>query len=186
MKRLKVERFGHRLHRSARRALGLDRTVYVEQRLGEYRGYWEAAASRLGAQFHTITDGIWEISRNGASVRLAGHVAPVDDPVTLRLAGDKELGYRMAESVGVPVPAHVVVTLSELTKARTFLTERGGPLVVKPQRGTSSGVGITTHIGTWRGLRRAIILASLFDERIIVEQMVPAESCRLLFLDGEL
>lgn len=175
-----------RLTRAARRLLGRPRTVYVDQRVAEYRGYWEAAAQRVGAEFLPLTDGIWEVRRGAARVRLANYVVGVDDPVTLRLAGSKSFCYQLAQRCGLPVPAHVVCDLADLDRAQRFLVEHGPPLVVKPATGTSSGIGVTTLVESPRGLEHAAALASLFSRDLIVERMVAAESCRLLYLDGRL
>ncbi len=183
---LRVLRWRCSLERSAARALGLSRTTYVEQRVGEYRAYWEGAARSLGGSLVPLTEDIWEVRVQGRSIRLSAHVAPFDDPVTLRMAGDKPLCLRMAREEGVPVPEHLVFTLRELPLAEEFLRRAPGPCVVKPARGSASGMGITTHVRSPAGARRAAVLASLFGERLLIEHMVSGESYRLLFLDGRL
>lgn len=181
---LRLARWRCRLARRARDLLGLNPTVYVDQRIAEYRRYWEEAAQHISAEFHPLTDGVWEVRKNGRKTRLANHITQCDDFVTLRLAGDKEYCYRLAQSVGLPVPPHLVFGLGQLDHAREFLARQGGPLVVKPVKGSSSGLGVTTHVRTWSELRRGAVLASLFGERILLEAMVLGESYRLLYLDG--
>jgi D-alanine-D-alanine ligase-like ATP-grasp enzyme len=41
-------------------------------------------------------------------------------------------------------------------------------------------------VTTWPEFLRAAALASLYGEDILLERMMPGESCRLLFLDGRL
>lgn len=184
--RRRMRQWQWRLLRVGQRIAGLQRTVYVDQRVAEYRGYWEAAARHVGAEFIVLTDGIWEVRRGGARLRLANYVVGVDDPVTLRLAGAKAFCYEVAQRAGLPVPPHVVCELASLDRAQEFLTEQGPPVVVKPASGTSSGIGVTTAIDSRGGLERAAALASLFGRDLLVEKMIPAESCRLLYLDGRL
>jgi cyanophycin synthetase len=83
------------------------------------------------------------------------------------------------------VPEHAVFDLKQLHQAELFLSRHATGCVVKPASGTSSGLGITTHVVTARDLRRAAILASLYASQLLIESMVPGESYRLLVLDGE-
>src|SRR5712692_9401520 len=94
---LRVRRWRCRLMRKGRGMLGLNRTIYVEQRVGEYRAYWERAAQTLSATFIPLSETVWEIRLNGCSTRVASHVVPLDDPVTHRLAGDRAFCYRTAQ-----------------------------------------------------------------------------------------
>lgn len=175
-----------RLHHALARRLAADRTVYVQSRVGEYRGYWSGAARRIGADFQPLSDGIWEVRRGDGVVRCANYVVSADDPVTLRVAGDKPLCYRLAQGCGVPVPLHAVFTLDRLRDVRAFVGEHGGRWAVKPASGSASGLGVTTHVRGWRAVREAALLASLYDPRFLVERTVAAESYRLLFLGGEM
>lgn len=184
--RLGLKRLRIRLGRSAASSLGLNRTVYVSERTKEYRRYWEEAATLAGADFRVLADGIWEISRDGVRTRIAGHFVGLDDPVTLKIAGDKLLSYTLATRAGVPVPPHQPFTLETLDSARAFYGRHGGPVVVKPTAGSSSGLGVTTQLDSLGGIENAALLASLFCPQLLIESMIPAESVRLLFLDGQL
>ncbi len=181
-----AERWRQRLVRGIGARLGGNGTVYVAERSDEYRRYWEEGARLVGAEFTPLTSRIWEVRRGDRRVRLANHVTPCDDPATRQLAGDKPFCLALAKAAGVPVPAHVVVTLTDLEPARHFLAAQRGPVVVKPARDSSSGLGVTTHVNTWPGVIRAAALASFYDQSILVERMIAGESCRLLFLDGRL
>lgn len=184
--RLRARRLGALLAREGRRTLGLDRTVYVDQRLDEYRCYWRAAAERIGADFVPLSGALWEVRMGEGRTRISGYVVQADDPVTLRLAGDKALCLRMAADAGIPVPPHLAFTLATLDEARRRVRDDAGPWVVKPVRGSSSGLGVTTGITTAGEVESAAVRASLHGPDLLLERMVPGESCRLLFLDGEL
>jgi cyanophycin synthetase len=182
----RLERMRCRVSSALHDRLGLKRTVYVHERTEEYRRYWEAGARLLGAEFVPLTEDVWEIRHDGRSLRLSIHITPCDDHATRRLAGNKPYCYSLAQSVGVPVPAHVVFEVHELERARAFIQQEPGPWVLKPARDTASGLGITTGITTWHGVIVAAALASFYGRTLILERMVPGESCRLLFLGGRM
>lgn len=183
---LMAQRLRWRLVHAARRLLGLKRTRYVDERVEEYRRYWEEAANTLGAALDPICAGVWEIRRGAQRTRIASYMVQIDDPVTLRLAGNKPYCCEVARRHGVPVAPYRVVRLEVLDAAWRFMAERGGLFVVKPAGRSSSALGVTMHVRTRRQLHSAAALASLYGAEVMVEAMVPAESCRMLYLEGEL
>jgi hypothetical protein len=168
------------------RLLGRETTVYVDQRVAEYRSYWSGAAARLSASFRDIMPGVWEVSLGDRTTRIANYVTEADDPVTLHLAGDKPYCNERAEELGIPLASLGTFALLDLDAIVSLAARTEVPLVVKPASGSSSGLGITTQIRSQRELERAVLLASLYSENLLVERFVPRESCRLLFLNGEL
>lgn len=162
------------------------RTRYVWQRIDEHRACWEAAAAAIGADLVPLSDRVWEVRRGARRTRIANDLLQLDDPVVLEIAGDKELCYRLAEAAGVRTPDHVVFDRGQLEQAWRHVEADGHPFVVKPARGTSAGIGVTLGVRTRADLVNAFATASVRDRRVIVERMVAGESCRLLFLDGEL
>ena len=171
--------------RSLRRARSLD-TVYVGERLAQYREYWSQAAETLGAEFGDLTDRVWEARRGDRRTRISNYIVQLDDTVTNTLAGDKPYGYRLAESLGVPTPRYGIFSLDRLDEAKRFLAELDQPAVVKPARGSASALGISTWVENDDALTDAACLASLFCNEWIVESMHFGESYRLLLLDGKL
>lgn len=177
------------LHRRIVRAIGRllgRRRGFMPGTIDEYRGYWSAAADRIGADFRALAPGIWEVRRGESAVRVAWYMVALDNPVTLRIAGDKALCHRLASEANVPVPLHEVFSLERLDEAKAFVQEHGGSWTVKPVFGSAAGLGVTTHVCGWPAVRRAALLASLHGREFMVERTVAAESCRLLFLGGEL
>jgi cyanophycin synthetase len=183
---LRLERLRLRASRTVRARLGLKQTVYVNERLEEYRGYWEEGARSLGASFTPLTREVWEVRAGARVLRLSNHITPFDDHATRVLAGDKPYCYRLAREVGVPVPDHVVFEVSDLVTAHRFFEAHPAPFVLKPAKDTASGMGITTGLSTWPMVVRAIALASFYGRTLMLERMVAGESCRLLYLGGEL
>lgn len=172
-----------RLAALARRRLGVDRTVYVGQRVSEYHRYWEEGARRIGATFEQLREGVWEVSRNGVRTRIRNYITKLDPRPIRWKAGDKLHCYRLATECGLPVPPHVVLTLDTMDHGRGFLASHPGPFVVKPAYGSSSGLGVTTGVRTWGQFFRAAVRAARYHERFLLETMVPGESWRLLVLD---
>ena len=182
----RARRLHLRVRRALRRRLQPPKTRYVQDRVEEYRGYWSAAARRIDAEFVPLARGVWEVRRGNSRVRLANYVTSADNPVTLGLAGDKAFCFRLAEEAEVPVPVHAVFGLDRLDAVRAFVTEHQGTWTVKPVSGSASGLGVTTHLRRWPEIRDAALLASFYSPELMVERTVAAESCRLLYLGGEL
>jgi cyanophycin synthetase len=111
-------------------------------------------------------------------------MVPLDNPVTLSLAGNKPLCYKMFRREGLPVPIYRTFRSGEPGKMKDFIEEHKGFFVIKPAVGTGAGKGVTTHLKTYRECLRAVALASLFGDEVIIEQVVPGECYRLLVLDG--
>lgn len=172
------------LGRRVRRAAGIERTVYVDERVEEYRGYWAGAARRIGAEFHELTDRAWEVRRDGRHTRIVLSHVQLNDTVVADLSADKPFSYGVARAAGVPVPRHATFTLDTLGEAVEFVRRGKGFHVVKPARDTSAGIGVTTLVRSRRQLERAALLASLFCSTFIVEEMIPGETCRLLYIGG--
>ena len=147
---------------------------------------WRAVAEHIGADFTPLTDDLWELRFNGRKTRILNYKLQFDDPVTLETVGRKSLVYRLLSEAGLRVPEYEVFQLNELDRARAFLARHPGGCVVKPASGTSSGAGVTTHVLAPDEIRKAAILASLFDSELLIERMIPGESYRLLVLDGKL
>lgn len=167
------------------RALGLERTVYVNQRGDEYRGYWQAAARSLTAEFTTLGVDLWRVHLNEKATTIHNHLVQADDPVILHMAADKVYCHRLAEAVGLPTPVHLPFRLHQLGQAARFMSEHEGLFVVKPAIGSGAARGVTTNIASKRQLVVGASFASLYGGSLLVEQMILGESCRLLFLGGE-
>jgi cyanophycin synthetase len=181
---LALERLFAKLERTARRRVGLEKTVYVESRVSEYREFWAGAARLMGAEFRDLGPALWEVEKNGRHTRIHNADVELNDVVVAALCSDKVYAYSVAERLGVPVPRHAVYDLKRLGEAKRRLREEPGAYVVKPARNSSSGIGVSTHVCTARELERAAVLASLFHEEFILERMVAGEACRLLYLKG--
>jgi len=174
------------LVRALQRVLRISPTAYVNDRVDEYRAYWQAGARNLTAEFVPRTELVWEIRTDGRRARIFNDIVPIDDVATIELCADKPYVYRVAASLGVPVPEHAVFPRAGAVDAARWVHERGGVFAIKPASDTGSGLGVSTHVRTAAELLNGFALAAMYSPRIIVERMIFAESCRLLFLGGEM
>lgn len=167
-------------------ASGRNRTIYVKDRRDEYIALWRNAATAIGATCGPLSEEVCEITLGDRKTRVLTYLVQFDDPVVLGLAGDKAFCYGVADRLGIPTPEPRTLDRTALGRAWRSLSLDGAPLVVKPAEGTGSGVGVSIDVGSRYALAEALALASLFADRVVVERMVPAESVRLLFLDGQM
>jgi len=157
--------------------------TYFHHRVAEYHDMWRAVAQSMGGTFTELSDDIWQIEVDGTAVRLHNHQIELDNPVVLGLAGNKAVVHRLLAADGLAIPDHALFSLGQLERAEDFLRRHPSGCVVKPVNGYG-GQGVTTHVMRRRELRRAALLASLYDRNLLIEAQVPGESYRLLVLEG--
>src|SRR3954468_2899959 len=110
-----------------------------------YERIWREAADQLGATYLPLGCNIADITLGDARVRTIENTCSIDDPVTIALALNKLLSYRLLGDAGLPPPAHADFTRGTIDRALRFLVTAGGPCVIKPASGTGGGRGITTN-----------------------------------------
>lgn len=159
----------------ARRA-GLHRSQF-------YSDIWREAANENGAQIDTIENDLFSITRERRSIKVFRNYTPLDDPVTLRLAGNKVLVHQALRDRGLPTPAYAEFSLACLKPASRFL-QQYRCCVVKPVSGTGAGQGVTTGIKTRRHLVKAAVSAAGYNGKLMIEQQITGDNLRLLYLDG--
>lgn len=173
-----------RLQKMVVERAGWSGQTYFEHRVDEYRRMWQEIAAAQGGAFTEIAPDLWQIDVGSRRVRILNHMLEFDDPVTLGVAGRKTVVHRLLGAAGLAVPEHAVFTLDGLDVARKFVERHPKGCVIKPSRG-SGGKGVTTHVEKVGEVRRAALLASLYDSELLIERMIPGESYRLLVLEGK-
>src|SRR5881227_720574 len=86
-----------------------------------YERTWREAAGRIGAAHRPLGRGIADIELGEARVRTFENVCSIDDPVTLAIASDKALTYRLLDESGLPTPRHAAFTPATIGRALDFL-----------------------------------------------------------------
>jgi cyanophycin synthetase len=162
------------------------KTEIAARRARFYRDIWDEAASAKGGHVREVAGQLVEVSCADVVVRVRRNLTSLDDPLTVAMADDKPLVYRLLGERGIPVPRHAVCAANDLRCAWGFARSLGRPCVVKPARGASGAIGITTAVATWADLAWALAYAGAFDRDVIVEEQVGGAVYRLLYFDGEL
>ena len=151
-----------------------------------YAEAWRDAAEQMHCSITPLGYNIFEISDGSRRIRVCRNDSPVDDSVTLAVAGNKVIVYRILDDLGIPVPRHLKFDLDHMAAARDFLAAAGGPVAVKPAFDTGAGAGVTVNVRDARSLMNAAAWARAFCPELIVEQQIDGDNYRLLYLDGEL
>ena len=164
---------------------GTSGQVYFEHRVGQYERIWKHVAEALDAELVQLGDEVWEFRRDGKRTRVNNFQLEYDNPVVLRIAGNKPLVHQLLVNKDLPVPMYKVFTLRDLDLAYSFLKACPLGCVVKPADGFG-GKGVTTHVLSPSELKKAAVLASLYSPQLLIEQQIPGESYRLLVLKGKM
>ena len=129
---------------------------------------------------------MYQIAIGQRRTRVWCNFTAIDDPVTLMTARNKPAAYRLLAQAGLPIPRHVVFSLPQMQPAADLLRQVGGPCVVKPAKDSGGGLGVTTGITSRRQLAWAAAFAAGYCRDLLIEEEVPGQCCRLLYLDGVL
>ena len=156
-----------------------------EHRSSFFAKVWRDAAAHLGASVEALDKDLLEIRLGGAFTRARQTMTTIDDPVTLSVAANKPLVYRLLAKRGLRTPNHFEFTLSAIAQAVAFMKRFGGEWVVKPANG-AGGCGVTTGVITRFDLIRAAVAAAAYELNLVVEQQVEGDVFRLLYLNGKL
>jgi D-alanine-D-alanine ligase-like ATP-grasp enzyme len=151
-----------------------------------YERVWREAALHVGAEYRPLGHNIADITRGDARVRTTENTCSIDDPVTLAIALNKLLTYRLLAESGLPTPSHTGFTLTTIDRAVAFLEATRKECVVKPAGGTGGGRGVTTGLRCTSQVARAAAAAAVYSEALIIEEQVDGDNYRLLYLDGVL
>jgi D-alanine-D-alanine ligase-like ATP-grasp enzyme len=163
-------------------------SVQAQQGLAAfYQHAWEDAAHQLGAVVEPLGCGVLEIRRGRAAVRVRDNCTGIDDQVSHAVVRTKPVMSQLLAAEGLPVPRFLHFNRHEIPRAVAFMRSLGPrPCVVKPAVGTGGGAGVTTEIRTSWSLSRAVAFAAHYAESFLIEEQVPGENYRLLYLDGVL
>ena len=158
----------------------------VKGRAEFYRSLWKEAAESCGGTARPLGGAVLEIRCRGVRVLVSDTLTSLDDPVTLRIAGNKPLVHELLGQRGIPVPRHVTCRFDDLDAAWCFASEHVGPVVVKPAWGTGAGEGITAAVSRRSDLAGAMARAGVYCADVVIEEQIEGDNYRLLYLDREL
>jgi len=165
---------------------GAATVALARQRSRFYEEVWRRAADTAGAEVTVVDGSLLHIGFQKGRLLVRENLTSLDDPVTLAIAGDKPLAYRLLAADGIPVAEHVVVRHDDLAGAEEFLRCLAAPCVVKPALDGAAGAGVTTGVVDRRHLAGALARAGAWSVDVLLERQVEGGSYRLLYFDGEL
>jgi cyanophycin synthetase len=163
-----------------------DGRLMSERRATFYTRAWEEAAAAAGTPLTHLGSNVLRIDVAGEPLLVEDNTTSLDDPVTLTIAGDKPLVYRLLAEHDVPVPAHIVCRVDDCMTACAFVRRSCRPCVVKPARGTGAGRGVTAGVRTHVELFCALAAVASYCGDAVIEEQIEGDNYRLLYLDGHL
>lgn len=175
----------HKLRRRRYEATATKRTI-AARRAQFYRDVWREAAESVGGELTTLGGAALELRCGPVTLRTQASVTSLDDPLTIAVAEDKVLVYRLLAQRNLPVPRHTVCAATDLRAAWAFARSLRRPCVVKPARDTSGAIGVATGVATRGQMAAALVRGGAFCDDLIVEEQVRGDVYRLLYMDGEL
>jgi D-alanine-D-alanine ligase-like ATP-grasp enzyme len=185
---MKISRLISRLSRELKRLHPSERALERNQSLlrkNFLERYWREVSGQTGAHCENMGNRFRRLSRGDSWTIVFDGDVMLDSRVALRMAGNKLLMYRLMQDWGISnIPDYRVCALDDISGAVELL--QLGQVVTKPAAGTGAGRGITTRINNRRSLRDGVAAASVYDDTVLVERHIEANSYRLLYLDGEL
>ena len=150
-----------------------------------YRRVWREAATARGAALEDLPGEFLRLSVGGRQTVVWRQMTQLDDAVVLKLAADKPASHQLLAAAGLDVPGHAEVAHDDMARAEGFLAAApSGRIVVKPASGTDRGLGVTGGIRHTSELRRALLRAARWDDRLLLEHHVDGAVYRALVLEG--
>jgi D-alanine-D-alanine ligase-like ATP-grasp enzyme len=161
--------------------------VTAEQNLSAfYAKVWHHAAATLGASLEDLGHDVFEIRLNGTRTRVLHNFTGIDDLATHCVVRTKPAIYQLLARADLPIPRFAVFRIRDMQPAVAFLERSRKDCVVKPACGTGGGLGVTTGVRTRSQLARAAFACGRFGGDVLIEEEVPGDNYRLLYLDGRL
>ncbi|WP_407716695.1 N-acetylglutaminylglutamine synthetase [Mangrovibrevibacter kandeliae] len=142
-------------------------------------------ALRRGIQVE-VTDaagGFFRLTHGGRSIHCRESLSELTSAVAMSICDDKAVTRRVVERAGVRVPEQIVAD-DDRAALETFV-EKHGSIVVKPARG-EQGRGIAVGIDTVEDAERAIEVARVQSDRVLLESCFEGEDLRLVMIDFRL
>jgi D-alanine-D-alanine ligase-like ATP-grasp enzyme len=147
---------------------------------------WRRAAARLG--FHISECGpllTVENKHSGKRLILMDFSPSSESLVAYRICGNKPLTCRLLRDAQVAVPVGMSFPSYRWAAAGDYALALGKPCVVKPAKNTGAGIGVSVELRSLKKIHRALRLASLFCDEVLVEEFIPGDDYRCLVYRGK-
>jgi len=143
----------------------------------------EARRRGIGVDIIDAEGGYFALSFGGRTITCRESLSELTSAVAMSLCDDKEVTSRLLAKQGLHVPAQITASFDNEIINHQFLSEYKR-LVVKPARG-EQGAGISVDIREPDDLRRAIEMARLVNERVLLEEYVTGKDLRIVVINFE-
>lgn len=163
----------------------VNRPAFEKDRFRFYEDLWRKTAADMGCEIEDFGNGYFKISNKDNWTFVLEAKVMLDDHLSLRMAGNKPLVHRMLTEGNFPIQDYCEYGIHSLNKAMDFIKSKGKPCVVKPAAGSGAGNGITTKISNYKQLKKASVWAATFSPRLLIEEEIPGDSYRLMYLGGK-
>jgi len=154
-----------------------------EDNLNPYSRIIINEAKRRGIRVHIIDaeHNFFRLTFGGSSIVCRESLSELTSAIAMTRCMDKEITHHVLSDTGLNMPAQKISSSSE--DALEFLKEHGS-VVVKPAFG-EQGVGITVNVKKKGELNRALQLAKLHSDKVILEEMVEGTDLRIIVINFE-
>ena len=156
---------------------------YYEEEIKKENLVLTEAAKKLNIEVIDHQGGMQEFRYNKQRTFIKGNATEIESAVSHKIAGDKYLVSQLLSEKGLPVPVSRCFLSSLIEEAIEYFIQNDYPVVVKPCRGTSGGVGVTAGVDSIKDFKKAFYEASFYDQYVLIEQFIVGENIRLLILD---
>jgi len=144
------------------------------------------AAKKLNITVIDHGSGMLEFRHGGKQTFIKGNATEIESAISHKIAGDKFLVSQILSEHKLPVAKSAYFTLEQFDEAKEYFHQSKKPVVIKPRRGTSGGVGITARVTSLRQFRESFYLATFYDKYVMVEEFIEGENIRMLILNDQL
>jgi len=134
---------------------------------------------------HSFVGNVLCVSDGKKTLRIYGLYTDFDTMPTGFICGDKVACMTILNDHNISVPEGQFFDIGCDRDALSYALGMGKPCVVKPARGTSSGLGVSVNLSGKKAIARAIRHAALFCDEIIIEEFVRADDFRALVFFGK-
>ncbi len=160
------------------------RELDEDVRLGPSTGAIVQAAVARGIPYRRLTEGsLVQFGWGSKQRRIQAAETDWSSAIAEDIAKDKDLTKMLLEAAGVPVPVGRPVRDAET--GWRVAESIGLPVVVKPRDG-NQGKGVTVNITSREQFLRAFAAAAEYGEEVLVERFIPGHDHRLLVVGHQL
>lgn len=141
----------------------------------------EARRRGIGVAVLDAENGYFNLCLGGRTITCRESLSELTTAIAMSRCDDKAVTRRVLASAGLRVPEQIIA--DDNVKIEQFLANHKR-VVVKPARG-EQGAGVFVDLDTLADVQAAIEKASLYCEKVVMEQYVTGEDLRIIVINEE-